>query len=73
MNAMTPPSAAGSEPALHPCCAASGSENIVADARACWNPEDRCWTLDAVYDRAECWQPGATTSLDWAPTTPGQA
>jgi hypothetical protein len=60
-----------SEATADPRCANCGSESVVKDAWACWDPETRSWTLDAVFDHSHCLHCGASTTLEWAPTHAG--
>lgn len=48
-----------------PVCKTCGSERVVKDAWACWNPETGLWDLENVFDNAFCHQCEGETSLVW--------
>ncbi len=35
-----------------PVCSSCGSERVVTDAWACWNPRSGLWELEASFDQA---------------------
>lgn len=49
-----------------PRCKTCGSERIVKDAWACWNPEFGLWELETTHDQAFCQSCEATTELVWS-------
>lgn len=49
----------------HPQCAACGSEAVLRDAWAAWDPDQGCWTPDAVFNRARCADCDAAAELVW--------
>ena len=49
-----------------PRCRACGSEWVVKDAWACWNPESGLWELESVHDHAYCRQCERETTLAWS-------
>lgn len=54
-----------------PRCAECGSERVVKDAWACWNPAAGMWELEETFDQAHCHQCEAETRLVWsAPPVP---
>jgi hypothetical protein len=59
------------DPALQPRCSTCGSGDVVRDAWAGWDPEGQCWTLQTVFDHAQCQECGTATTLDWTQTAPG--
>jgi len=48
-----------------PYCRTCGSERVVKDAWACWNPQTGLWELQAVFDQEYCEQCEAETSFIW--------
>lgn len=52
----------GSVPRCHSC----GSERVVKDAWACWNPDSGLWELEAVFDEEFCHQCETETKLVWS-------
>lgn len=48
-----------------PICQSCGSERVVRDAWASWNPEYGLWELDQVFDDAHCHQCEHETQLSW--------
>lgn len=48
-----------------PRCRTCGSERVVKDAWACWNPENGLWELEGVFDETRCRHCEAQTSLSW--------
>lgn len=48
-----------------PVCKTCGSERVVRDAWACWNPDSGLWELENVFDDARCHACEAATTLDW--------
>lgn len=48
-----------------PRCAFCGSENILKDAWARWDPIAARWDLDAVFDYTFCDDCGAPTEAIW--------
>ncbi len=56
-----------------PRCRTCGSERVVIDAWACWNPEFGQWELETTFDDAHCYQCEAETQLLWSkPDQPPQ-
>lgn len=49
-----------------PCCRTCGSERVVKDARACFNPASGLWELETVFDREHCHQCEGETQLVWS-------
>jgi hypothetical protein len=49
-----------------PRCQTCGSERVVKDAWACWNPETGMWELETVFDHEHCHQCEGETKLVWA-------
>lgn len=49
-----------------PTCRTCGSERVVKDAWACWNPDAGLWELETVFDHEYCQQCEAETKLTWA-------
>jgi len=49
-----------------PSCRTCGSERVVRDAWACWNPDSGLWELENVFDDAHCHQCEDETKLQWA-------
>lgn len=43
-----------------------GSERVVKDAWACWNPDSGLWELEAVFDYEHCHQCEGETKLVWS-------
>lgn len=48
-----------------PRCQTCGSERVVKDAWACWNPEFGLWELETAFDLEFCRQCEAATSFTW--------
>lgn len=48
-----------------PRCKDCGSERVVRDAWACWNPDAGLWELENVFDYAHCHQCDCETRLVW--------
>lgn len=48
-----------------PRCQTCGSERVVRDAWACFNPETGIWELEQVFDAARCHVCSKTTDLAW--------
>ena len=48
-----------------PRCQACGSERVVRDAWACWNPQSGLWELEQVFDDTHCHQCEAEAKLEW--------
>lgn len=48
-----------------PTCKTCGSERVVKDAWACWNPESGLWELEAVFDHEHCHQCEGETTMVW--------
>lgn len=48
-----------------PVCQACGSERIVRDAWACWNPESGLWELETVFDQTFCRRCDGETTFRW--------
>ena len=48
-----------------PRCQTCGSERVVKDAWACWNPEYGLWELEETFDQAQCKHCEAETTLVW--------
>ena len=48
-----------------PHCATCGSERVVKDAWACWNPETGLWELEQVLDAAWCHACEDNVALEW--------
>ena len=63
MNRLVPPT----EPTPSPRCAACGSTDVVADAWASWDADERGRVVQAVFEHAECRNCGAETGIDWTP------
>lgn len=55
------------ENAVHtvPSCRTCGSERVVRDAWACFNPESGLWELEQVFDHTHCHQCEGQTTLVW--------
>lgn len=49
-----------------PCCSTCGSERVVKDAWACFNPSSGLWELEAVFDAEYCHQCEANTKFAWS-------
>lgn len=49
-----------------PRCRSCGSERVVLDAWACWNPEFGQWELEATFDDAHCHRCEESTKLVWS-------
>ncbi len=49
-----------------PRCKSCGSERVVKDAWACFNPESGLWELEAVFDHEHCHQCEGDTKLVWS-------
>jgi hypothetical protein len=49
-----------------PRCASCGSERVVKDAWACWNPDAGLWELEAEFDATHCHQCEGSTTLVWS-------
>lgn len=49
-----------------PRCKMCGSERVVKDAWACWNPEFGLWELETTHDHTFCQSCEATTELVWS-------
>ena len=49
-----------------PRCGTCGSERIVKDAWACWNPDSGLWEIEMVFDHAHCHHCEGDTTLVWA-------
>ncbi|WP_299829301.1 DUF3768 domain-containing protein [uncultured Roseobacter sp.] len=49
-----------------PRCRNCGSERVVRDAWACFNPESGLWELEAIRDGQHCHQCDASTKLEWS-------
>lgn len=48
-----------------PVCSKCGSERVVKDAFACWNPETGLWELENVFDHEHCHQCEGETTFRW--------
>ena len=48
-----------------PRCRSCGSERVVKDAWACFNPESGLWELENVFDQEFCHQCEEDTKLEW--------
>lgn len=48
-----------------PVCKTCGSERVVKDAWACWNPQYGLWELETVFDHEHCHQCEGETSFVW--------
>lgn len=48
-----------------PRCQTCGSERVVKDAYACWNPDTGLWELEKVFDAAHCVACEKATALSW--------
>ena len=48
-----------------PVCTHCGSEDVVVDANACWNPVSGLWEVEATYNQAICRQCNGETKLEW--------
>ena len=48
-----------------PVCKNCGSERVVTDAWACWNPRSGLWELEASFDYAHCHVCEGETKLRW--------
>jgi hypothetical protein len=53
-----------------PVCATCGSERVVTDAWACWEPRAGLWELETSFDQAHCLACEDRTTLKW--TFPGE-
>jgi len=49
-----------------PSCRTCGSERVVKDAWACWNPESGLWELESVFDHEHCHQCDGETKFVWS-------
>ncbi|MEL7127910.1 MAG: DUF3768 domain-containing protein [Pseudomonadota bacterium] len=49
-----------------PRCQACGSERVVRDAWACWNPASGLWELEQVFDDAHCHACEDAATLIWS-------
>lgn len=49
-----------------PRCATCGSERVVKDAWACWNPAAGLWELETTFDHEHCHQCEGETRLVWS-------
>ncbi|WP_317056548.1 DUF3768 domain-containing protein [Roseovarius rhodophyticola] len=49
-----------------PRCEKCGSERVVKDACACWNPDSGLWELENIYNDAHCHQCEGQTKLVWS-------
>ncbi|MEL6467544.1 MAG: DUF3768 domain-containing protein [Pseudomonadota bacterium] len=49
-----------------PRCQTCGSERVVKDAWACWNPDRGMWELEHVFDHEHCHQCEGETKLLWS-------
>ncbi|RMF34014.1 MAG: DUF3768 domain-containing protein [Alphaproteobacteria bacterium] len=49
-----------------PRCASCGSQRVVRDAWAAWNPDTGLWELSAVFDREFCQACEGETTFVWA-------
>ena len=49
-----------------PRCQSCGSERVMKDAWACWNPEFGLWDLETVHDQVFCQSCGQTATLIWS-------
>lgn len=49
-----------------PRCATCGSERVVRDARACFNPASGMWELEGLLDETHCHQCEQKTTLQWS-------
>ena len=49
-----------------PRCKTCGSERVVKDAWACWNPDSGMWELESVFDDEHCHQCEGATRLEWS-------
>jgi hypothetical protein len=49
-----------------PRCNICGSEQVVRDAWACWNPDSGLWELENVLDHAHCHKCEGQTKLEWS-------
>ena len=48
-----------------PVCRTCGSEHVVKDAWACWNPASGLWELETVFDHEHCHQCEGETTFVW--------
>jgi len=48
-----------------PRCKDCGSERVVRDAWACWNPDSGLWEVEAVFDHTHCHACDGETRLVW--------
>ncbi|MCT8327927.1 DUF3768 domain-containing protein [Acidimangrovimonas sediminis] len=48
-----------------PVCKACGSERVVKDAWACWNPKFGLWELETVFDHEHCHRCEGETTFVW--------
>ena len=51
-----------------PTCRTCGSERVVRDAWACWNPEFGLWEIETVFDQEFCHQCEGETHFVWKRT-----
>lgn len=49
-----------------PRCRTCGSERVVKDAWACWNPDSGMWELEQEFDDAHCHQCEGETKIVWS-------
>jgi len=56
-----------------PGCQTCGSERVVKDAFACFNPDSGLWELESVLDQAHCQVCDEKTKLDWTPANAVQS
>ncbi len=49
-----------------PRCQTCGTERVVKDAWAVWNPEFGLWELETTLDQAHCHQCEGKTQLEWS-------
>lgn len=52
-----------------PVCSECGSDNVLVDAFASWNPDTQRYELDNIYDQWQCFNEFACdsndTQVDW--------
>lgn len=48
-----------------PTCKTCGTQRVVRDAWACWNPASGLWELENVFDHSFCHQCEGDTSFRW--------
>ncbi len=53
-----------------PICSACGSERVVRDAWAAWDPRVQDWKLDAVFDYSFCLSCEEEAGVEWRSTPP---